>query len=218
MLHTRRFSSALGLTIVSLAWSTHAQTPATSLFKGGTDLVQVDVSVLDGKRQPVRGLTAADFTLLEDGQPREIQAFTEIYLPDRVRTEAAPWVREVPSDVASNQTTAQEGRLVIIVLERTIPVGAPTITAKRTAAAIVEQLGPGDLAAIVSTGGGATHNCAYKIDQLKILEIRAKARQALGSQFDIRKFHNVVLQTGNVSLAVLERVIDGWIASQKPAR
>lgn len=60
--------------------------------------------------------------------------------------------------------------------------------------------------------------CAYKIGQLKILEIRDKARRALGSQFDIRKFHNVVLQTGNVSLAVLEGVIDDWIASQKPAR
>ena len=60
--------------------------------------------------------------------------------------------------------------------------------------------------------------CAYKIGQLKILEIRAKAKQALGSQFDIRKFHNVVLQTGNVSLAVLERVIDDWIASQQSAR
>ena len=60
--------------------------------------------------------------------------------------------------------------------------------------------------------------CAYKIGQLKILEIRAKAKQALGSQFDIRKYHNVVLQTGNVSLAVLERVIDDWIATQKTAR
>jgi uncharacterized protein (DUF885 family) len=60
--------------------------------------------------------------------------------------------------------------------------------------------------------------CAYKIGQLKIVEIRDKAKRALGSQFDIRKFHNVVLQTGNVSLAVLEGVIDDWIGSQKPTR
>ena len=72
--------------------------------------------------------------------------------------EAAPWVREVPSDVASNRTADDDGRLVIIVLDRTIPVGVPTVTARRTAAAVVSQLGPSDLAAVVSTSGGATHN------------------------------------------------------------
>jgi uncharacterized protein (DUF885 family) len=56
--------------------------------------------------------------------------------------------------------------------------------------------------------------CAYKIGQLKILEIRAKAKRRLGAGFDIRKFHNVVLQTGNVSLAVLEQVVDDWVKSQ----
>jgi uncharacterized protein (DUF885 family) len=56
--------------------------------------------------------------------------------------------------------------------------------------------------------------CAYKIGQLKILEIRAKAKRQLGAGFDIRKFHNVVLQTGNVSLAVLEQVVDDWVKSQ----
>src|SRR6478609_4798977 len=80
-------------------------------FRGGTDLVQVDVSVLDGKRHPVRGLTAADFTILEDGQPREIQAFSEVSLPDRVQARDASWMREVPSDVATNLTSGEEGRL-----------------------------------------------------------------------------------------------------------
>jgi len=47
-------------------------------FRGGTDLVQVDVSVLDGKRHTVRGLTAADFTILEDGEPRDIKSFEAV--------------------------------------------------------------------------------------------------------------------------------------------
>lgn len=136
-----------------------AQTPAPqATFRAGTDLVQVDVSVLDGKRRPVRGLTAADFTIFEDGQPREIQAFSEVSLPDRVQARDASWLREVPSDVATNQAAHEEGRLVVILLDRTIPVGEPTITARRIAAAAIDQLGAGDLAAVVSTANGAVQN------------------------------------------------------------
>jgi VWFA-related protein len=120
--------------------------------------VQVDVSVLDGKRHPVRGLTAADFSILEDGQPREIQAFTEVNLPDRVQSRDAAWTRDVPSDVATNLTAQEEGRLLIILLDRTIPVGEPMMTARRVAAAAINQLGPGDLAAVVSTNNGAVQN------------------------------------------------------------
>jgi VWFA-related protein len=161
MRYAVRVACAVGTATVALAVLPHAQTPAPqSRFRGGTDLVQVDVWAQDGSRRSVRGLTAADFTLLVDGEPREIQAFAEIHLPDRLRpaTTAATWVREVPSDVASNQTSQQEGRLVIIMLDRSIPVGEPSITAKRTAAAIVNQLGPGDLAAVVTSGGGYKHN------------------------------------------------------------
>jgi uncharacterized protein (DUF885 family) len=57
--------------------------------------------------------------------------------------------------------------------------------------------------------------CAYKIGMLKILELRAKAQQALGAKFSIKQFHNVVLQTGNVPLAVLEQVIDDYIAAAR---
>jgi len=144
------------------------QTPIPqATFRGGTDLAQVDVSVLDGKRHPVRGLTAADFTILEDGQPREIQAFSEVLLPDRVGSRDASWTRDVPSDVATNLTASEEGRLVIILLDRTIPLGEPTITAKRIAAATINQLAPGDLAAVVSTSNGAVQNLTS--DQARLL-------------------------------------------------
>ena len=57
--------------------------------------------------------------------------------------------------------------------------------------------------------------CAYKIGQLKIRALRAKAEQALGAKFSIKQFHNLVLQTGNVPLAVLEQAVDDWVAGQR---
>jgi len=57
--------------------------------------------------------------------------------------------------------------------------------------------------------------CAYKIGQLKILELRAKAKAALGDKFAIKEFHNVVLRAGIVPLSVLEGIVDDWIAATK---
>jgi len=57
--------------------------------------------------------------------------------------------------------------------------------------------------------------CSYKIGMLKLLELRAKARTALGDKFSLKEFHNVVLRAGNVPLAVLEQVIDGYIATTR---
>ncbi|WP_299224713.1 DUF885 family protein [uncultured Psychroserpens sp.] len=54
---------------------------------------------------------------------------------------------------------------------------------------------------------------SYKIGQLKILELRAKAEKALGDKFNVAQFHNQVLDSGCIPLALLETKIDNWIAS-----
>ncbi len=56
---------------------------------------------------------------------------------------------------------------------------------------------------------------SYKIGQLKIRELRAKAEQELGDGFDIREFHNQVLETGCIPLELLENKINDWIAETK---
>ena len=54
---------------------------------------------------------------------------------------------------------------------------------------------------------------SYKMGMLKILELREKAKEALGDKFDIRKFHTIVLDQGIVPLFILEDIIDDWIMS-----
>jgi len=56
---------------------------------------------------------------------------------------------------------------------------------------------------------------AYKIGQLKILELRDRAKKELGDKFDIRAFHDQVLDSGALPLDMLSDRIDAWIASQK---
>jgi len=55
----------------------------------------------------------------------------------------------------------------------------------------------------------------YKVGQLRISQLRKKAQTALGSRFDVREFHSVVLRDGSLPLAVLEAKIERWIAAKK---
>jgi len=58
---------------------------------------------------------------------------------------------------------------------------------------------------------------AYKVGGLKIQELRKKAEAELGPKFDIREFHDQVLNTGALPLSILEQKIDRWIAAKKAA-
>jgi VWFA-related protein len=119
-------------------------------FKSGVDVVQVTVTVLDKERHPVTGLTAADFEVLVDGRPRPLAAFAAVTLPDdpSVRVASIP---TVAPDVQTNRLPV-EGRLVIIVMDRSIPDGQPMQAAHAIANAAIDRLGPNDLGAVVYTG------------------------------------------------------------------
>ncbi|KIC56894.1 Tat pathway signal protein [Brevundimonas nasdae] len=56
--------------------------------------------------------------------------------------------------------------------------------------------------------------CAYKVGHNEWVRLREKAKTSLGSRFDIKGFHDTALAAGGVPLSVLERIVDGWVATQ----
>jgi uncharacterized protein (DUF885 family) len=58
----------------------------------------------------------------------------------------------------------------------------------------------------------------YKIGELQLKELRARATARLGPSFDVRAFHDEVLRHGCLPLDLLERQVDGWIGARQPAR
>ena len=140
--------------LLTAAGAAAAAFQPTQTFRTGVDVVQVDVSVLDKGRRPVRGLSAADFTVLEDGKPRPVVAFVPVDVAERESFEGrASWLRDVPPDAVENDVRP-EGRLVIIVFDWSIRFADQEL-ARRIASAAVDQLGPDDLASVVFTNASA---------------------------------------------------------------
>jgi VWFA-related protein len=148
----RDAAAILLVSAIALSALTSAQDPNVpqQTYRTGIDLVQVDVSVLDKDRHPVQGLKPGDFVVKEDGKVRAIAAFSTVTLPERQPETAASWQRDIGRDVVTN-LTPKEGRLVVILLDRSIADDKIPL-ARRTAEAAVDQLGPNDLAAVIFTG------------------------------------------------------------------
>ena len=153
--------SVTAVAVAMLAGVGAQQAPVASpqTFRVGTDLVVLDVSVLDKDRHPVRGLTTADFTVLVDEKPRPVVAFKAVDVappapPEPTAPAGASWLRDVAPDVATNDHPP--GRVVAILIDNyTIAearLDASQIqTARQTALAVIDTLGPDDRAAVLFT-------------------------------------------------------------------
>jgi len=138
-----------------------AQPQAT--FRSGVDIVRLDVSVLDKNRRPIRDLTAADFTVLEEGEARPIVAFSAVDVPGAPEHSVA-WMRDVGSDVATNRLDTR--RIVAIVMDDCYTNVGDGKVARNLARSVVDRLGPNDLAGVVFTGTGRAQNFTPDHQQL----------------------------------------------------
>lgn len=164
-------ASCAGLLLLTLSVRAQQAPAPQTTFRGGVEVVDVDVSVLDRHRIPVRDLTARDFAVLEDGAARPIVAFTPVDLPPREQP-SAPWLADVAPDIQTNEFP-REGRLIVILMDRSINTESLPV-ARRIAERAVDQLRPGDLAAVVYSSFGVPQN--FTSDRRRLL---AAIRQPL---------------------------------------
>ena len=151
---TVKTSLVLGA-IVALAVLVRAQEQQPKpVFKTGVDLVHLDVSVLDKDRRPVRGLTAADFTVKEDGKPQAVANFAAIEVPPQAPPPTAAWMHTVSPDTATNDIVrSPEGRLFVLLIDDAMipPDPAMIASAKKIGRGVIERLSPNDQVAVVFT-------------------------------------------------------------------
>jgi VWFA-related protein len=125
------------------------QQQAPPVIRTETNLVRLDVSVLDRNRRPVRGLAASDFEVLEDGRPQKVLTAIEVNVSEAPKP-TAPWIVEAGHDVASNSVS--DRRLLVLVFDLLTEGEAfEARTAREIGHSLVDALGPEDLMAVVFT-------------------------------------------------------------------
>jgi VWFA-related protein len=143
---------ALGVLLTAALTASRQDAATSQTFRGGVDLIRLDVSVLDRHRNPVSGLTAADFSVIEDGQPRPIATFAAVELPPPVQPTAS-WMNAVAPDVTTNAHVG--GHALVILIDDGSLDGLGkfwgVLKTRVLARAALDEMGPEDVAAVVFT-------------------------------------------------------------------
>src|SRR5687768_2391040 len=157
--------------LVAMLTSVLAQLPAQQpTFKSGVNLVEVDVVVTNQAGQPVRGLGQADFEVTEDGKPVTISTFLAVDLPAAPPGSPIPPADRSGTAIASNDQPV-DGRVILIVLDDyhvRFDAGFAVRT-RAVARALIEQLGPSDLAAVMPTSGRTSMQAEFTGDKARLI-------------------------------------------------
>ena len=131
--------------VALLIASGHAQDSQPQRFRGGVDLIAIDVSVVDSKGRPVEDLKAGDFVVKVDGKVRPTVS-AELVKVERGKPAAT---RPVDALTSTNQAP-QNARRIIVAADQTLITPGSLAPLQRTASQFVERLAPDDYAAFVA--------------------------------------------------------------------
>ncbi|NQW04564.1 MAG: VWA domain-containing protein [Acidobacteria bacterium] len=160
-------SAAAVLTGTLLAAHPQERQQQPPVFRTRTELIEIDVVVVDTDGTRIHGLTRDDFVLRDRKRPQSIETFTEVQREVERAAELPPLPPETRVDVATN-TSAKAGRLVVMVLDDLHVFRGRADTVKEIARKVVNDLGPESSMALIQTGG--EHGVEVTNDRLRLLE------------------------------------------------
>jgi VWFA-related protein len=146
-------------------------------FRGGVDLVQVDVVVVDRSGHPVSGLKASDFKILDRGKPQTVATLDEVTRHHPDVPPPPPLLASVKLDVSNNQT-AQADRLVVMVVDDLHIYRERTDRARDIARKVIADLGDASSMAVLFTSQEHSTQVTTDRSQLRAAVETLKGRQA----------------------------------------
>jgi VWFA-related protein len=164
-------SVAVAALLVSSAAQTQAQTapPPSTRFPSGIELVTVDTVVLDKAGLPVTGLTAADFSITENGVRQTLSSFEAVVVPEAVPV-GLPSSR--PRFSTNVGTETRHARTFLVVFDDIHLTPGQAFRAKAAAAEFLRTgVAPGDRVTLIATGGGAWWNARMPEGREQLLAI-----------------------------------------------
>jgi len=169
------------------------QTSQTPIFRGGTAVVRVDVTVLDHAGKPVPGLTAEDFEITLDGRVQQVQTVDYQTTPTRRAVNAT-------SDrQATNATPVPDSRLVVMLVDDLSMAATSGRDLFHAASRFVANLPESDLVGFTTTSGGATVNPTRDHAAIEV-----GLRHAVGTLTDLRTLPPDVVVGLNEALEIAD--------------
>ena len=141
------------------------QTPPQPVFRSGVETLPLDVTVVNGRGEPIRDLIASDFTVRLDGRPRRV--LSAQWVPSAAGATSATAAPALPDGYVSNEQSTG-GRLIVLVIDQpNIPFGEMR-PMRDAVEAFIDRLSPADRVAVVGFGTGAkSTSFVSDHDQLK---------------------------------------------------
>jgi VWFA-related protein len=167
------------LALMAAIQTTTADTSPRQRFTSSIEVVQVDVSAIDGNGLPIRDLTLDDFTLTVDGRPRPIVSAQFVGVPAAAAVDKAP-----PPQHYSSNADAAGGRLIMIVVDRTSIAPGRGRAAIEAASRFISSLNRADRVALatIPQGPQVTFTADHELVQTLLRKVDGNAVPAFGTR------------------------------------
>jgi VWFA-related protein len=191
-----RILASCALAAVLAAHSAAAQQQEPPRFRSSIDVTSVDVTVVDGRGEPVTGLAPGDFTVKIDGEPRRVVSAE--WVPLATEAQAPDKIPPPPPEGYSSNANATGGRLIVMVIDQPHIRFGGTVGIRTAVNGFVDRLEPSDRVAVLGIGQGSA-SIPFTLDRARVkqaVERMPGQRQMSNNFFNIAISEALAIRRG----------------------